>query len=70
MSDLYIRTLLEENSIFSEFKGALTEQFVLQQLKPKPELAIYYWSAEKTRSKIDFLIQYSGQVIPVEVKAE
>lgn len=70
MSDLDIRTLLEGNSIFNEFKGALTEQFVLQQLKPRPELAIYYWSAEKSRSEIDFLIQYSGQVIPVEVKAE
>jgi len=70
MGDIDVRTLLEGNSIFEEFKGALTEQFVLQQLKPKKDLVIYYWSAEKSKSEIDFLIQYSGNVIPVEVKSE
>ena len=70
MGDIDIRTILEGNLIFKEFKGALTEQFVLQQLRPIPDLAIYYWSAEKSKSEIDFLIQYSGEVIPVEVKAE
>jgi len=70
MGDIDIRTILEGNLIFKEFKGALTEQFVLQQLKTIPDLAIYYWSAEKSKSEIDFLIQYSGEVIPVEVKAE
>ncbi len=70
MGDIDVRTLLEGNSIFEEFKGALTEQFVLQQLKPKKDLAIYYWSAEKSKSEIDFLIQHSGDVIPVEVKSE
>jgi predicted AAA+ superfamily ATPase len=70
MSDLDVRTLLEANSIFIEFKGALTEQYVLQQLKTIPDIAIYYWSAEKSRSEIDFLIQYAGEVIPIEVKAE
>jgi len=70
MGDIDVRTLLEGNLIFEEFKGALTEQFVLQQVKPIQNLAIYYWSAEKSKSEIDFLIQYSGEVIPVEVKAE
>ena len=70
MGDIDVRTLLEGNLIFEEFKGALTEQFVLQQVKPIQNLAIYYWSAEKSKSEIDFLIQYSGKVIPVEVKAE
>jgi predicted AAA+ superfamily ATPase len=70
MGDIDVRTLLEGNSIFEEFKGALTEQFVLQQLKPKKDLAIYYWSAEKSKSEIDFLIQHLGDVIPVEVKSE
>jgi len=69
MGDLDVRTLLEGNSIFSEFKGALTEQFVLQQLKAIPDITIYYWSAEKSKSEIDFLIQYSGEIIPVEVKS-
>jgi hypothetical protein len=40
MGDLDVRTLLEGNLIFSEFKGALTEQFVLQQLKSVPDIAI------------------------------
>ena len=69
MGDIDVRTLLEGNLIFEEFKGALTEQFVLQQLKPIPDLAIFYWSAEKSKSEIDFLIQHSGEVVPVEVKS-
>ena len=70
MGDIDAKTLLEGNLIFSEFKGAMTEQFVLQQLKLYPDLAIHYWSSEKSKSEIDFLIQSSGQVIPLEVKSE
>lgn len=70
MGDIDVRTLLEGNKIFQEFKGALTEQYVLQQLKTFPDMAIYYWSAEKSTSEIDFLIQYKDKVVPVEVKAE
>jgi predicted AAA+ superfamily ATPase len=70
MGDIDVRTLLEANKIFQEFKGALTEQYVLQQLKTFPEMVINYWSAEKSTSEIDFLIQYRNKVIPVEVKAE
>lgn len=70
MGDIDVRTLLEGNRIFEEFKGALTEQYVLQQLITIPDLAVFYWSAERSNAEIDFLIQHSGQVIPVEVKAE
>ncbi|HDS07534.1 MAG TPA: ATP-binding protein [Bacteroides sp.] len=70
MGDVDPRTLLEGNVIFGEFKGALTEQYVLQQLKTIPGLPVYYWSAERSTSEIDFLIQHNGRVIPVEVKAE
>lgn len=70
MCDIDVRTLLEGNKIFEEFKGALTEQYVLQQLITLPDLAIYYWSAERSTAEIDFLVQYSGEVIPMEVKAE
>jgi predicted AAA+ superfamily ATPase len=70
MGDLDVRTLIEGNAIFEEFKGALTEQYVLQQLITIPDLVIYYWSAERSIAEIDFLIQYSGEVIPIEVKAE
>lgn len=70
MTDLDVRTLLEGNAIFQEFKGALTEQYVLQQLKVMENMPLYYWSPENSRSEIDFLIQYEGKIIPVEVKAE
>ncbi len=70
MGDLDIRTLLDGNKIFEEFKGAMAEQYVLQQFKTVRDLVVYYWSAERSMAEIDFLIQYSGKVIPVEVKAE
>ena len=70
MGDIDVRTLLDGNAIFEEFKGSLTEQYVLQQLKTIPDIAIYYWSAERASAEIDFLVQHSGLVVPIEVKAE
>ncbi len=70
MGDIDVRTLLDGNRIFEEFKGALTEQFVLQQLKTIPDLVIYYWSAERSTAEIDFLVQHAGKIIPLEVKSE
>jgi len=70
MGDIDVRTLIEGNVIFEEFKGAMTEQYVLQQLYTISDLAIYYWSAERSTAEIDFLVQYAGEVIPIEVKAE
>lgn len=70
LGDIDVRTLIEGNVIFEEFKGALTEQYVLQQFTTISDLAIYYWSAERSTAEIDFLVQYAGEVIPIEVKAE
>jgi predicted AAA+ superfamily ATPase len=70
MTDLDVKTLLEGNSIFEEFKGALTEQYVLQQLVAQKRPGVYYWSPENAKSEIDFLIQYEGAIVPIEVKAE
>ncbi|WPR76331.1 ATP-binding protein [Algoriphagus sp. NG3] len=70
MVDVDVKTLLEGNNLFEEFKGALTEQFVIQQLILLKEMSTYYWSAEKATAEIDFLVQFSGQIIPIEVKAE
>ena len=70
MGNIDVKTLIEGNVIFEEFKGALTEQYVLQQLKTMPDIAIYYWSAEQSTAEIDFLVQYLGEIIPIEVKAE
>ncbi len=62
------KILLEKNNILTEFKGALTEQFVAQQLKISHEL--FYWTASNATAEIDFLIQSQNEVIPIEVKAE
>lgn len=70
MGDIDYKTLLEGNVIFREFKGALTEQYVLQQLVTQKDGVIYYWSADNGKAEIDFLLQLEGQVIPLEVKAE
>jgi predicted AAA+ superfamily ATPase len=70
MVGLDARTIIEGNTIFEEFKGALTEQYVLQQLKTISDMIVHYWSAERASSEIDFLIQYANTVIPIEVKAE
>ncbi|MCI8295959.1 MAG: ATP-binding protein [Lachnospiraceae bacterium] len=70
MTDLDARTLLSGNAIFTEFKGALTEQYVCQQLLAELDRMPYYWSAGASTGEVDFVLQHSGQVIPLEVKAE
>ena len=62
--------LLDGNELFKEFKGALTEQYVLQQLKTIKGLNIYYWTADRGTAEVDFVIDNGKDVIPVEVKAE
>jgi predicted AAA+ superfamily ATPase len=62
------KILLDKNTILEEFKGALTEQFVCQELITKSEL--YYWTASNASAEIDFLIQKQNEIIPIEVKAE
>lgn len=70
MGDIDPKIIFAGSEIFSEFKGALTEQFVLQQLINLKEFNIFYWSAEHSTSEVDFVVQYQDFVIPLEVKAE
>ena len=70
MAGLRKDTLLDGNVLFREFKGALTEQYVLQQLKTQKQLSVYYWSNERNTSEIDFLVSDGNSIIPLEVKAE
>lgn len=70
MSRLNARTILEGTRLFEEFKGALTEQYVLQELIVNSENDIFYWSAENATSELDFLIQTDDCIVPMEVKAE
>lgn len=70
LCDLPENVLTDKSRIFSEFKGALTEQYVYQQLRADSKNKIYYWSADEGKAELDFLIQRSGQIIPIEVKAD
>ena len=70
MSGLEPRDVINGNKVFTEFKGALTEQYVCQQLIAECGLSPYYWSAENSLGEIDFLVQDGTNVFAVEVKAE
>lgn len=70
MSGLEPRDVIAGNKVFTEFKGALTEQYVCQQLVSECGLAPYYWSAENSTGEIDFLVQDGSEIFAIEVKAE
>ena len=70
MADLDARSILEGNSLFVEFKGALTEQYVLQEIVSSTSYTPYYYGTEKATFEQDFLIQKENTVIPIEVKAK
>jgi len=69
-SGVKINTLLNSNyEIFSHFNGALTEQFVLQELKFFSDMPICYWRREKGDAEVDFIVQNEDKIIPIEAKA-
>lgn len=70
MTGLQQRTLLDGNDLFTEFKGALTEQYVCQQLKTIEDLGVYYFTNDRGSCEMDFVIDTGEKIIPVEVKAE
>lgn len=70
MSGLAPEVVLEGSRIFKEFKGALTEQYVFQQLRAETNFAPYYWSTDDSRTEVDFVFQSGMRVLPLEVKAE
>lgn len=67
MNDLDSRSLLENDKLFNDYNGAVTEQYVLQGFKTIGELPVFYWASN--RAELDFLIQYQNNIIPVEAKA-
>ena len=69
MSGIDAKTLLEGNDVFEEFKGSLTEQYVLCQLKECTDLDIFYWSSDTGTSELDFITQIGKDNVPIEVKA-
>lgn len=70
MSELDAESILEGNDIFVEFKGALTEQYVLQELVAETDYTPYYYTSESAKYEMDFMIQKGKHVVPIEVKAE
>jgi len=70
MTRLRADILLDGNDLFKEFKGALTEQFVLQQLKTIESIKPYYWTNDRNSAEIDFIVDDGRDIIPLEVKAE
>ena len=70
MADLDAQVIIDGNRIFTEFKGALTEQYILQQLIAEVGIEPYYYSTANSKGEIDFLLQGKTSIIPVEVKAE
>ncbi|MDR1017425.1 MAG: AAA family ATPase [Lachnospiraceae bacterium] len=67
-ANLDVKSIVEGNEVLVEFKGAYTEQFVLQELISK-EKSLYYWSSNG-KAEVDFIYQFENNVLPIEVKAE
>lgn len=70
MTGLHQRTLLDGNTLFVEFRGALTEQYVCQQLKTLADLELCYYTNDRGSCEVDFVVDTGGRVMPLEVKAE
>lgn len=69
MCELDAKVLLEENALFTEYKGALAEQYVLQELVSSAGLTPYYYGTDSASFEQDFLVERDGAVMAVEVKA-
>ena len=70
MTGLRQRTLLDGNDLFVELKGALTGQYVCQQLKTIDDLGLYYYTNDRGSGEVDFVVDTGEQIVPAEVKAE
>lgn len=70
MSGLSATTITQGNDLFLQYKGALTEQFVMQEMQTLNSLEIHYWTPDESIAEMDFVIQKEEKIIPIEVKAE
>ncbi len=68
MADTAPKDVLLSDSVFGEYKGAFTEQYVLQQLLATGIQNVYYYNSDTSRMEMDFLIQSDGRLLPIEVK--
>lgn len=70
LSELDAESILEDSDIFTEFKGAMSEQYVLQQIVSGTGYTPYYYAGNKSAYEMDFMVQKGKAIVPVEVKAE
>ena len=68
-ADLPVQALLKGDALFAEFKGALAEQYVSQELRLMKGTSVYYWSSETSQAELDFVLQNGDGIFPLEVKA-
>ncbi|MDR0979789.1 MAG: ATP-binding protein [Candidatus Nomurabacteria bacterium] len=68
MTGLDERVLLEGSHVFTEFKGALAEQFALQEMANIEGLVAYYWGMDDSQAEIEFVVQVGAEIVPVEIK--
>jgi len=61
--------MLPDNPVFTEFKGSLTEQYTLQELKMATKSPILYWGNDSGTAEVDFIMQYKNEIIPIEAKS-
>ncbi|MDR0306984.1 MAG: AAA family ATPase [Chitinispirillales bacterium] len=70
MTNLRAKTIIEGDAVFTEFKSALTEQFVFQQLIPNENLSIHYFTFDNSKYEVDFIVQNENdEIIPIEAKS-
>lgn len=69
LGDIDIQSIVDGNKIFTEFKGAITEQYVLQELKASYDFPVYYYATANSSGEIDFISQIKNEIVPIEVKA-
>lgn len=70
MTGLRQSILLDGNDLFTEFKGALTEQYVCQQIKTLDDLSLYYYTNDRSSCEVDFIVDTGERIVPIEAKAE
>ena len=60
---------MEGDTLFTEFKGALTEQYACQEMKLLNNAEIAYWANDRATAEVDFVVQLGSRIMPIEVKA-
>jgi len=70
MSQIPASEIITSNNALVEYKGAFTEEYVMQQFAAQKDIFVYYWASDRSEAELDFLVQKESDIIPIEVKAE